>query len=212
MLTLLCCEIAGGDPRDAVPLAAAVELVHCSSLILDDLPSMDNTDTRRGRISLHKRFGDAVAILASVHLLSQAFRTVAMARIVDPDLVAMLAEAISRNGMIRGQVLDLIDGCDSDEVRSLKTAPLFRIAAQFGAYAAKAPAWQVEVLSEFADRLSLAFQVRDDIMDGHTESSQLQRAQQIASAVAAELAATFGDTASCRDLVKLIDFAVSREM
>ena len=115
MLTLLCCEIAGGDPRDAVPLAAAVELVHCSSLILDDLPSMDNTDTRRGRISLHKRFGDAVAILASVHLLSQAFRTVAMARIVDPDLVAMLAEAISRNGMIRGQVLDLIDGCDSDE-------------------------------------------------------------------------------------------------
>ena len=55
MLTLLCCEIAGGDPQQAVPLAGAVELVHCSSLILDDLPCMDNTDTRRGRASLHTR-------------------------------------------------------------------------------------------------------------------------------------------------------------
>lgn len=211
MLTLLCCEIAGGDPRQAVPLAAAVELVHCSSLILDDLPCMDNTDMRRGRASLHTRFGEAVAILTSVHLLSQAYRNVAMAKIVEPDLVGMLAEAISCNGMIRGQVLDLSDGCDSDEVRSMKTAPLFRVAAQFGAYAAHAPDWQVDALGRFAERLSLTFQVRDDIIDGDTASSQLQRAQEIGRTGAAELAATFGDTAPCRDLVRLIRFAVSRE-
>jgi geranylgeranyl diphosphate synthase, type II len=212
MLSLMCCEITGGDPRDAVPLAAAIELVHCSSLILDDLPCMDNADRRRGRASLHTRFGEAVAILASVHLLSQAFRiTAAAAKVIEFDLVALLADVISCNGMIRGQVLDLTNGGDCDEVRLLKTAPLFRIAAQFGAYAARAAGWQVEALSKFADRLSLAYQVRDDIIDGQTEPAQLQRAREITTAAAAELAAAFGGSAACFDLIRLIDFAVSRE-
>lgn len=212
MLTLLCCEIAGGDPLDAVPLAAAVELVHCSSLILDDLPCMDNADTRRGRASLHTQFGEAVAILTSLHLLSEAFRiTAEAAGAIELDLVAMLANSISRNGMIRGQVIDLSGGGDADEVRSLKTAPLFRIAAQFGAYAARASAWQIAALSKFADHLSLAFQMRDDIIDGQTNPTQLQRARKIAAAATAELAATFNDTAACRDLVSLIGFAVTRE-
>jgi geranylgeranyl diphosphate synthase type II len=212
MLSLLCCEVAGGDPLDAVPLAAAVELVHCSSIILDDLPCMDNTNSRRGRPSLHTQFGEAVAILTSIHLLSHAFRiTAAAARTLEQDLVAVLADAISCDGMIRGQVIDLSGGGNADDVRSLKTTPLFRIAARFGACAAGAPAWQVEALSRFADRLSLAFQVCDDVIDGEVDPSQLQRATAISRAAAAELGAKFGDTAACRDLVSLIDFAVSRE-
>lgn len=212
MLTLLCCEIAGGDPLGAVPLAAAVELVHCSSIILDDLPCMDNASIRRGRVSLHTQFGEGVAILTSVHLLSHAFRlTAAAARMIGQELVAVLADAISCSGMIRGQVLDLSGGGDTDDVRSLKTTPLFRIAAQFGAYAAGAPRWQVEALIKFANCFSLAFQVRDDIIDGQADLSQLERAKEISGAAAEELAASFGDTAACRDLVSLIGFAVSRD-
>ena len=79
MLTLLSCEIAGGDPQHIVSLAAAVELVHCSSIILDDLPCMDNSAIRRGQASLHTQFGEPVAILASVHLLSRAFNIAASA-------------------------------------------------------------------------------------------------------------------------------------
>jgi geranylgeranyl diphosphate synthase, type II len=212
MLTLLCCEIAGGDPLGAVQLAAAVELVHCSSIILDDMPCMDNAGIRRGRVSLHQQFGEAVAILTSVHLLSHAFRlTAAAARMIGQDLVVVLADAISCNGMIRGQVLDLSGAGDTDDVRSLKTTPLFRLAAQFGASAAGAPSWQVEALTKFANCLSLAFQVRDDIIDGQADPSQLQRAREISGAAAEELSATFGDTAAVRDLVSLIGFAVSRE-
>jgi len=212
ILTLLCCELSGGDPLDAVPLAAAVELVHCSSIILDDLPCMDNASARRGRAALHMQFGEAVAVLTSVHLLSQAFRITAAAETtIKQNLVAVLADAISCNGMIRGQVIDLGGGGDTDEVRSLKTSPLFRVAAQFGACAAAAPRWQVEALIKFANCLSLAFQLRDDVIDGHAGSSQLQRAIEISEAAAAELAATFDDTAACRDLLGLIGYAVSRE-
>jgi geranylgeranyl diphosphate synthase type II len=213
LLTLLCCEITGGDPLRAVPLAAAVELVHCSSLILDDLPCMDNASTRRGRPSLHNQFGEAVAILTSVHLLSHGFRITAEAgRTLEQDLVGMLADAISRNGMIRGQAIDLAGGGNTDAVRSLKTAPLFRVGARFGAAVANAPAWQVEALSNFANSLSLVFQVRDDIIDGQADVSQFERATAIGSAAAAELGALFGDKPACQDLRCLIGFALSRSI
>ena len=108
IVTLLCCEVTGGNPMDAVQLAVVVELVHCSSVILDDLPCMDNSASRRGQASLHTRFGEAVAILTSVHLLSSAFRIAAAAsKTMGEDLVAMLSDAISKNGMIRGQASDL---------------------------------------------------------------------------------------------------------
>jgi geranylgeranyl pyrophosphate synthase len=212
LLTLLSCEVAGGDPQHAVPVAAAVELVHCSSIILDDLPCMDNSAIRRGQASLHTQFGEAVAILASVHLLSRAFNiAVGAERAIGGNFVATLTDAISCNGMILGQVIDLDGSGSTDEVRLLKTGPLFRISAQFGAYAAGAASWQVDALTKFANCLSLVFQLRDDIIDGEVDSALLHRAAERGTAAAKELVATFGESASCSDLVSLISFAVSRE-
>jgi geranylgeranyl pyrophosphate synthase len=96
-------------------------------------------------------------------------------------------------------------------VRLLKTAPLFQIAAQFGAYAAAATSRQVDALTKFSARLSLVFQLRDDIIDGEVDPALLQTAAERGAAAAEELVATFGYTASCADLVSLIGFAVSRE-
>jgi geranylgeranyl diphosphate synthase, type II len=212
LLTLLSCEVAGGDPKHIVPLAAAVELVHCSSIILDDLPCMDNSATRRGQASLHTQFGEAIAILASVHLLSRAFNIAAGSeKTIGRNAVATLTDAISSEGMIHGQLVDLDGGGCADEVRLLKTAPLFRIATQFGAYAAGAPSRQVDALTKFSDCLSLVFQIRDDIIDGEIEPALLQTVTERGAAAAKELVATFGRTAPCSDLVSLIDFAVSRE-
>jgi geranylgeranyl pyrophosphate synthase len=209
LLTLLSCEVAGGDPQHTVPLAAAVELVHCSSIILDDLPCTDNSAIRRGQASLHTQFGEAVAILASLHLLSRAFNIAAgTEKTIARNAAAMLTDAISSKGMIHGQLVDLDGGDCADEVRLLKTAPLFRMAAQFGAYAAGAPSRQVDALTKFSDCLSLVFQLRDDIIDGEADPALLQKR---GAAAAKELVATFGRTAPCSDLVTLIGFAVSRE-
>ena len=113
--------------------------------------------------------------------------------------------------MIRGQLIDLDGGGSSDEVRLLKTAPLFRIAAQFGAHAAGAPSWQVDALTRFSDCLSLVFQLRDDIIDGDIDPALLQTAAERGAAAAKKLVATFGESTACADLVSLIGFAVSRK-
>lgn len=212
LLTLLCCEVAGGHPMDAIQSAAAIELVHCSSLILDDLPCMDNASHRRGQVTLHVRFGEPIAILASVHLLAFAFRiAVDAAKTMEPNLSTMLSDAICHNGMICAQVSDLRGLGQTDEIRSLKTAPLFRIAAQSGAYAAGASNYQVETLARFAERLSLAFQLRDDIIDGHAHSSELCRTLEISQIAAADLTFGFGETIPCLDLVRLVQFAATRD-
>ena len=211
LLALLSCEVAGGDPKHIVPLAATVELVHCSSIILDDLPCMDNSATRRGQASLHTQFGEAVAILASVHLLSRAFNIAAGSeKTIGRNAVATLTDAISSEGMIHGQLVDLDGGGGADEVRLLKTAPLFRIATQFRA-SGRGTSRQVDALTKFSDCLSLVFQLRDDIMDGEVDAALLQTTTERGAAAAKELVSTFGDTAPCSDLVSLIDFAVSRE-
>ena len=213
VFVLLCCEVAGGDPVEAVDLAAAVELVHCSSIILDDLPCMDNSAQRRGRSSLHVRFGEATAILTSIHLLSRAFQLVAkQSQTVDRDFTSMLSDAISRDGMICGQILDLSAGGNSDEVRALKTAPLFAVAAQFGASAARAAASHVQALVRFASGLSLALQLRDDVLDGQAEPVELHRALELGRSASNDIFATFGRTAAACDLADLIEFAAAREV
>ena len=212
LFTLLSCEVAGGDPQRAIQLSVVVELVHCSSIILDDLPCMDNSPIRRAQASLHSQFGEAVAILASVHLLARAFSIVAgIEKTMGGNFSAMLSDAINCGGMIHGQLIDLHGGGSTDEVRLLKTAPLFRMAAQFGAYAAGAPSRHVDALTKFSDCLSLVFQLRDDIIDGDVDPAPMQTAAEMGAAAAEELVATFGRTAPCSDLVSLIGFAVSRE-
>jgi geranylgeranyl pyrophosphate synthase len=209
-LVLLASEIAGGDPGKVAGLATAVELVHCSSIILDDLPCMDNSDTRRGQSSLHIRFGEAAAILTSVHFLSRAFQLVAESSMeLKKDLTSVLSDAISQNGMIRGQIIDLSSGGDADEVRSLKTGALFRVAVQFGALAANASAPCVHALVQYASSLSVAYQIFDDVRDKQAHRSHLPRAIEIGSLAVKQIFEIFGENAASRDLAGLFDFSAA---
>jgi geranylgeranyl diphosphate synthase, type II len=175
IVVLASCELLRSEPEDALPLAVAVELVHASSLILDDLPSMDNATLRRGRPTLHRVAGEANAILASVGLLNIAFATVTSAPALKERArgraIAVLAEAIGGGGLIGGQVADLeatgrrLDLDALEYVHSHKTGALFIAAAELGAIAAGGRERDVEALRHYAKNLGLAFQITDDLLD-----------------------------------------------
>jgi geranylgeranyl diphosphate synthase type II len=175
ILVLAACEMTRGRREDALPLACAVEMVHASSLILDDLPSMDGATLRRGKPTLHKVAGEANAILASVGLLAAAFAAIAAA----PGLKerarvaasAKLADAIGVSGLVAGQVADLegtgrrLDLEALEYVHSHKTGALFIAAAELGGIAAGARERDMEALHRYAKNVGLAFQITDDLLD-----------------------------------------------
>ena len=150
-----------------------MELVHTSSLILDDLPSMDNAPVRRGRAACHLQFGEAIAILAAFGLLNLAFG--ALSRSYDPPLSARLAslvaDAVGGDGLIAGQAADLLATENEigfellERIHRGKTGALFNASATAGAMAAGADADSIAALSAFAKNLGLAFQIVDDLLD-----------------------------------------------
>lgn len=175
VLTLECCRLCGGNVERALPLGCAVEMVHTYSLIHDDLPSMDNDDLRRGKPTNHKVFGEATAILAGDGLLTAAFGVIAEARELTEqqrlEAVQTLSAAAGPQGMVGGQILDM-DGEDRalsrteiEELQRLKTGALICCAARLGCIAAGADAETTAAIEGYAQRLGLAFQVRDDILD-----------------------------------------------
>ena len=169
------CRMCGGDPKDAVPFAMAMEMIHTYSLIHDDLPSMDNDDFRRGRPTNHKVFGEAMAILAGDALLTDAFRVAASAQLKDPsrmgEAIRILADCSGSNGMVGGQVLDImseerqISEQEIIDIQSRKTGALIRAACMLGVVAGNSDAQKMEAARTFADALGLAFQIRDDMLD-----------------------------------------------
>jgi len=164
-LTLEVCRALGGDLKNALPAACAIEYIHTYSLIHDDLPAMDDDDFRRGKPSNHKRFGDATAILAGDALQAAAFEAIARtpdAAAVGP-MVDVLARAAGAAGMVGGQDLDLAPRAGLEEIHVKKTAALFRAAAHLGAIAARSP--RADDLASFGLHLGLAFQAVDDILD-----------------------------------------------
>ena len=173
VLTLLSAEICGGDSDEALPAAAAIELVHAASLILDDLPSMDDAPLRRGKPSNHRQHGEAIAILAAFGLLNVAFAT--LAREYEPPLStrisALVADAVGPEGLIGGQSADLLATdrqitFDSlEEIHRKKTGALFIAAAAAGALVSSAADADVARLEAFARNLGLAFQIVDDLLD-----------------------------------------------
>jgi len=175
ILVLASCELLKGRADDALPLACAVEMVHASSLILDDLPSMDDATLRRGKPTLHAVVGEANAILAAVSLLNTAFASVQEASALKDRArvraTARLAEAIGAAGLIGGQVADLeatgqkLDLDALEYIHSHKTGALFIAAAELGAIAAGGRARDVEALRRYAKNLGLAFQITDDLLD-----------------------------------------------
>ena len=163
VLALAVAEAAGGQVEDALPAAAAIELVHTFSLVHDDLPGMDDDDLRRGRPSAHVAFGEGPAILAGDALLTEAFR---LALSYDsPRLARELAAATL--GMIGGQYHD-ISGADGNlaELDRLKTGRLFAAAVGLGLEAAGVPEEGQTAWRAFSEELGLLFQVVDDILDG----------------------------------------------
>ena len=168
------CRLCGSDWEKALPLAAAVEMIHTYSLIHDDLPSMDNDDYRRGRLTNHKVFGEAMAILAGDALLTDAFAVASTAKLPGDALataIGVLSECAGSLGMVGGQVLDILSEereCTEEEVlaiQSRKTGALISAACALGAIAGGANEEQYDAACQFAAALGLAFQIRDDMLD-----------------------------------------------
>jgi geranylgeranyl diphosphate synthase, type II len=176
-LVIAGAEAVGGDGQTVLDTACALELIHAYSLIHDDLPAMDDDDYRRGRLTNHKVFGEAMAILAGDALLTLAFRLVAdnAARLADPRLIARvvgdIADAAGTDGMVGGQVIDIESegkdvGPDTLEyIHRHKTAALIRVSLTAGATLAGGSAEQVAAIRRAGEALGLAFQIVDDILD-----------------------------------------------
>jgi farnesyl diphosphate synthase len=175
-LVLNSAGLFGVAKECAVRVAAAVEFIHCYSLVHDDLPAMDNSDLRRGRPTVHRQFDHATAILAGDALLTLAFEVLAdPATHEDPKvrcgLVAGLAKAAGMHGMVGGQMLDLIaeheqfDMGSTTRLQRLKTGEMIAFSCCAGAILGKASQPQMQALHNYAHDLGLAFQIADDLLD-----------------------------------------------
>lgn len=164
----------GGTEREAALCAAAVECVHTYSLVHDDLPCMDDDDLRRGRPTVHRVYGEAVAVLAGDALLTHAFALVARTGPLAGELVGVLAEGAGASGMVGGQDLDLeatrgadhvADAAEVARIHELKTAALIAASAEMGAIAARARANERMAAQRYGLALGRCFQAVDDILD-----------------------------------------------
>jgi geranylgeranyl diphosphate synthase type II len=173
LLVMLVARDLGCTSPALVDVACAVELVHAASLILDDMPCMDNALLRRGRPTIHVQFGEDVTILAAIALLSRAFGILAAAQDVPPAvrarLVARLAETVGTQGLVQGQFLDLRGnrGTENDiaVTNELKTGVLLGVAVDMAAIIAQAEDTVAASLRAFALAAGHAFQLRDDFLD-----------------------------------------------
>lgn len=244
ILCLASCELVGGTVEMAMPTACALEMVHTMSLIHDDLPAMDNDDYRRGKLTNHKVYGDDIAILAGDGLLVYAFEVVATQTQNVPaprvlKAIAQLAYAFGADGVVGGQVVDIqCEGKLDTTVETLhfihthKTGALLEACVVCGAILGGASDEDVQRLSRYAQKIGLAFQIIDDILDitktqeelGKTAGKDLQaqkatypsiwgleestrQAQELIEQAKAELA-SFGNKAL--PLVSLADFITNR--
>ncbi|NEQ30742.1 MAG: polyprenyl synthetase family protein [Leptolyngbya sp. SIO4C5] len=244
ILCLATAELAGGTPAIAMPTACALEMIHTMSLIHDDLPAMDNDDFRRGQPTNHKVYGEDIAILAGDALLAYAFEFIATQTQDVPAerilrVVAHLGRAAGAAGLVGGQIVDLeSEGKSEVGVETLnfihmhKTAALLEASVVSGAMLAGAPQSDIERLSGYAQRIGLAFQIVDDILDITSTQEELgksigkdvqaqkvtypslwgleeskQQAQQLVEAAKQELQ-SFGDYK--RPLAALADYITAR--
>lgn len=216
ILAIRVARAVGAEHRLTITAAAAVELVHAASLVVDDLPCMDDAEVRRGRPAVHRRFGEATAVLAAFALVALAARSVLdedSDRATLPRLVAFerdLLATLDCSSLIAGQALDLgIDRghvrFDSAGVAALKTVPLFELAARAGLLFANVPAAARRELVQFGRDFGLAYQLVDDYLDGETEDLE---------PAASCLRVARGRLVRCgeraRGLVELVDYLDAR--
>lgn len=179
------CEALGGDVKTAAAPAAAIEMIHTSSLIHDDLPAMDNDDFRRGKPSCHKAFGEAMAILAGDALMTYPYEILADDNQLTADqkvmIISLLARAVGKSGMIGGQVIDIenedrtdVDGANLENMYRRKTGELISVSCVMGCMCADCA--NPDILYNAADygfKLGLAFQIIDDILDVTSTTEEL---------------------------------------
>jgi farnesyl diphosphate synthase len=219
-------RLFGVDEARALQAGAAIECVHCYSLVHDDLPAMDDDDLRRGRPTVHRAFDEATAILAGDALLTFAFEILGAATThpdagVRAELVSELAAAAGKSGMAGGQMLDLeAESARVSDIghivalQAMKTGALFRFACRSGAILGKAGAAEREALTLYADRIGLAFQIADDILDIEASTAALGKAtgkdRAAGKATFVELLGPDGAKAEARKLVSEAKDAMRR--
>lgn len=178
ILCMAAAEVCGSPPESVMPAACALEMIHTYSLIHDDLPAMDNDDYRRGRLTSHKVFGEAMAILAGDALLTEAFEL--LARMMDGDraspsavlsAIRVLVKAAGYRGMIGGQVIDLesesreVDMATVEYMHIHKTGALIAASLEIGALLGGGSEDDMTSLKRYGHHLGLAFQITDDLLD-----------------------------------------------
>lgn len=206
-------------PASALRVGAALECVHCYSLVHDDLPAMDDDDLRRGKPTVHRQFDEATAILAGDSLLTLAFEILAHGEThndaeVRSDLVLELAQASGLNGMAGGQMLDIEAEASAAQtldsiirIQNNKTGALFRFACESGAIMAGADRTP---LCRYADDIGLAFQITDDLLDLESTPQQLGKAtQKDTGKRKATIASLMGRDAAQRKAQELVESATA---
>lgn len=185
LLLLIALSDLGRSTSIGIEPACALEMVHAASLFIDDLPCMDDASMRRGRPTIHLRFGEDVAVLASVALLSHAYGMIAAAPGLSPQhrnaAIAILARSVGTQGLVRGQFRDLRGESHLDGVmitNQLKTGSLFTAALDLAALLSNTDAEQTSHLRGFASQLGLAYQLLDDVADGLTPQETGKDCQQ----------------------------------
>lgn len=202
------------DLEMSLPAACSLELIHAYSLVHDDLPSMDNADTRRGQPSTHKKWGEAMAVLAGDALQTLAFEVAS--RIPDDDfwvsaeeplrhlrVVRLIAQASGQEGMAGGQAIDIdwtqdekgrkpITGKQLAQLQAMKTGALLRVAAQCGAILGGGDEEQVEALRQYGEHLGRAFQIWDDVLDVEGDPEVMGKASSDADNLKMTYPAVFG--------------------
>jgi len=189
ILCLAAAEAVWGDPGEALPVACALEMIHTYSLIHDDLPAMDDDDLRRGQPTCHKQFDEATAILAGDGLLTEAFHTLAAAapnyagrEAALVEVITLLAAAAGYQGMVGGQMLDLLaEGRqvtlkELETIHRLKTGALLTASLRSGALIGGGTRVQVALLTSYGEKFGLAFQVTDDLLDVEGEAAEMGKA------------------------------------
>jgi geranylgeranyl diphosphate synthase type II len=174
ILCIAAYEAVGGNTDNILPVAASLELIHTYSLIHDDLPAMDDDDFRRNQPTTHKVYGEATAILAGDGLLTDAFSIVSKANASPKTLISVINElscGSGPEGMVGGQTVDiLLEGKKANKkqlfyIHTHKTGALIRASVRIGAIMAKASPARLNALTEYGEKIGLAFQVIDDILD-----------------------------------------------
>lgn len=226
IFTLAACEALGGDGRQALPAACALELIHCYSLIHDDLPCMDNDDWRRGKASCHKKYDEATALLAGNGLLTIAFNVLSLissgnysASHRKLEVIHLISEAVGAGGMLGGQMEDI--QCKNkrmnletlEAIHAKKTGALIAVSARVGGILGGGNHKQVEALFTYGKMAGALFQIVDDIIDreGYANLLGLKKANEKAlnlARAAKRSVEIFHDKAD--NLRSLIDFIVSK--